>query len=122
MSYNIDTWKTKKLKGLKIPLKALSEVPDMEIKLGYSELGVRLEAYGPTECFSLEGIVKDELVEITKIENYGEGSGNFYYDSLLDLLEKTKGELEVVMVWEGGDSISRLKVKDGVIEEAQIEL
>ena len=37
-------------------------------------------------------------------------------------LEHSTGRLVAIQVWEGGDSITRLTVQDGVVKEEQIEL
>lgn len=70
----------------------------------------------------IKGILKDGIIHVTELEMYGEGSGVFKGWILDEALKQSKGELEAVLVWEGGDSITRLKVKDGVIEETDVEL
>lgn len=124
MGYNIDTWKTKKLENLTIPLKAFYEHPrkdwhpsqpqiknieTMEVKLHCGEQ-------------SITGILKDNNIHVTKIKITGEGSGTFKGWILDNALKQSKGELEAVLVWESGDSIETFKVKDGVIESTPLEL
>ena len=52
----------------------------------------------------------------------GEGSGTFKHLILDEALKESTGELEAVLVWEGGDSITRFIVKDGEVSESNIEL
>ena len=63
---------------------------------------------------SLSGVVKGDTIEITNFQHSGEGSG-YAYDKLIEILHLTKGSLDAVLVWEGGDSISHLTVKDGKV-------
>ena len=40
---------------------------------------------------------------------------------VIKALKESKGELEAILIWEGGD-ISRLTVKDGLLKDVNIEL
>ncbi len=62
------------------------------------------------------------MIYVTEIQCYGEGSGSTYRDVLLPALKEGKGTLIVSCVWEGGDSLSRLIVRDGVVTEEDIEI
>ncbi len=125
MSYNIDTWKTKKLENLVIPLKAFYEHerkdwhPKEPTITNAETMEVELEC-GCEQ--TIKGVLKDGLLTVTEFEMYGEGSGTFKSWILDEALRQSKGELEAVLVWEGGDSITRLKVKDGILEEDNVEL
>ncbi len=124
MSYNIDTWKTKKLENLVIPLKAFYEHErtdwhPSQPKITNADGDVELEC-GCEQ--TIKGKLKDGMLTVTEFEMYGEGSGTFKSWILDEALKQSKGELEAVLVWEGGDSITRLKVKDGVLEEGNVEL
>jgi hypothetical protein len=60
---------------------------------------------------------------VESITNYGDGSGIFHFDYFKkEWLPESKGKLEAVLIWEGGDSITRLTAVDGVVEEKEIEL
>lgn len=124
MSYNIDTWKTKKLENLVIPLKAFYEHEredwhPSQPKITNADGDVELEC----GCDQLiKGKLKDGMLTVTEFEMYGEGSGTFKSWILDEALKQSKGELEAVLVWEGGDSITRLKVKDGMLEEYNVDL
>lgn len=125
MSYNIDTWKTKKLENLVIPLKAFFEHersdwhPKQPKIISAGTMEIEMEC----GCEQLiKGVLKEGLIYVTEFEMSGEGSGTFKHWILEGALKQSTGELEAVLIWEGGDSISRFKVKDGVIEESEIEL
>lgn len=120
MSYNINRWKTKKLEGLRIPLKALSgddfEWPDYELVEGMSETFC-----GYAEFSELNGVVQGDFLEITSIDCWGSSSGHFYSDVLFPVLEQSKGTLVATIVWEDGD-ILRLTVQDGVVTGENVEI
>ena len=52
----------------------------------------------------------------------GDFSGASYEDVLIKkVLPCTKGKIECVMSWEGGDSFTGLQVIDGVVTECDVE-
>ncbi|OGC94111.1 MAG: hypothetical protein A2W25_12060 [candidate division Zixibacteria bacterium RBG_16_53_22] len=65
---------------------------------------------------------KPDSIFVTSIECCGEGSGRCWSEVLMPTLEHSTGRLVAIQVWEGGDSITRLTVQDGVVKEEQIEL
>ncbi len=125
MSYEIDKWKTKKLNNLVIPLKSFYESertdwhPEQPLVINTETMEVKLKCGGDQH---IKGILKDGLLTVTEFEMYGEGSGNFMHYVLYDAFRQSAGELEAILVWEGGDSITRLIVNDGVLTEEEIEL
>lgn len=52
----------------------------------------------------------------------GMSSGGFYKNALPDILKHTTGEAEYVFIWEGGDSITGLHIKNGVVTEKGVRL
>ena len=63
-----------------------------------------------------------DRVPLTKLNWRGEGSGNSYYNVFLkEVAPCIQGEVEAIVVWEGGDAISGLRIKDGVPEEMGVE-
>ena len=125
MSYNIDTWKTKKLESLVIPLKSLfihdrtdwhpsqpeiinAETNEVSIKCGCGQ--------------EIKAILKDGNLHITEFEIYGEGSETLMNWILEPALKQSTGKLEAVLVWEGGDSITRLSVNNGELKSENVEL
>lgn len=63
----------------------------------------------------------DDIAPFTKPWWYGEGSGNteeLYQQALAEL---TKGDADIVLTWEGGDSFTGLRVKNGVVTEMGVK-
>lgn len=59
----------------------------------------------------------DSEVEINQFWWYGEGS-RYSLGILKDkILPLTRGEADILFVWEGGESFSGLRVKDGLVTE-----
>lgn len=126
MSYNIDTWKTKSLVDLEIPLRAIYDSD----KRGWLE-APRIGKDDPEqvfisigECAGITALLRttDNVLCVSKVRVSGEGSGTMYSEILLPALKKSSGKLEAVLVWEGGDSITRLIVDNGKVAEENIEL
>ena len=121
MSYNIDTYKIKKLKDFSFPVSALFESDR-------SDWHPHIE-YGPNNSASFyagEGEIKGKIIDnnfhVTDFEVYGEGSGTFMDLILEPALKKSKGTLEASFVWEGGDSINKIRVNNGNVEWEDIEI
>ena len=120
MSYNIDTWQTKKIKDLKIPLNAfkLSNRKDWhpEIKIMEPLIlpeGIPVIMRAGEDFGGIKGFMDSDhkILTVTYIYITGEGSGGFMHYVM-----------EEALIWEGGDSITRLIVKDGELTEEDIEL
>ena len=131
MSYNIDTWQTKKIKDLKIPLNAfkLSNRKDWhpEIKIMEPLIlpeGIPVIMRAGEDFGGIKGFMDSDhkILTVTYIYITGEGSGGFMHYVMEEALKHSTGELEAVLIWEGGDSITRLIVKDGELTEEDIEL
>ena len=128
MSYNIDTWKTKRINNLEIPMSAFSDgiredwLP--KIAGGMSDSGKEIVRILLCEGGGIGGTLSDnkKWINVISISMYGEGSGTAKSAILIPALKKSVGELEAVLVWEGGDSITRLISKNGEITEKPIEL
>lgn len=117
MSYNIDTWRTKRLEDLRIPLLVLTNDSELSVLLR----GDGVDVSGPSERFEIRGVIEGGQVVVEKIVSSGVGSG-WAQDCVKGLLSHSTGQLEAVLVWEGGDSITRLIVDDGKVSEEKIEL
>ncbi len=63
----------------------------------------------------------DNPEPIKNMRWYGEGSGR-RFDDFKDILAMTTGEADIVLTWEGGDSITGLRVKDGVVTECDVKM
>lgn len=125
MSYNIDTFKIKKLENLIIPLSAFyqHERKDWHPKQPKIINDETMEVELQCGCEqSIKGILKDGNIHVTKLHMYGEGSGTFMSWIFNPALQQSTGQLEAVCVWEGGDSVTRLIVKDGKVKEENVEL
>jgi hypothetical protein len=126
MSYNISKCTIKRLENLVIPLEAFfrheradwhpthGTIPDFD-----NPLEIVLEC-GCEQ--TIAGKLEDGKLRVKEMHLSGEGSGTFYSWILAPALKESSGILEAVLVWEGGDSISRLKVENGNVEDEEIEL
>lgn len=133
MSYNIDTFKVKKLENLKIPLASFFIHPreDWHPKVTYGrsymsegrEKVLQQEiSINVAESCSIKGTLENEILSVTEIKWYGECSGTGMDWVLGPALKESTGELIASCVWEGGDSVNRLIVKDGNVTWEDIEL
>jgi hypothetical protein len=117
MGYNIDRWLTKKLDNLRIPLnsfdpKELKWEKDNVVHIGDEN----------DEGLYVAGKAIDGIMHVSAIRCCSENSNYDFHHKLLPALVKSKGELEAVMIWEHGDSITSLVVKDGIYRHGDIEL
>lgn len=119
MSYNITNWRTKKLDNLAIPLLSLyiperkDWHPNLPIITNVNTMEVELH--------HAEQVIKGNLVAgllyVTEIAICGEGSGTFFSWILVPALKQSSGKMSASLVWEGGDSLSKIKVVEGVVTE-----
>jgi hypothetical protein len=95
----------------------------------YNILSIDLEASIWKLCIlededepTLSGVIESNKL-ITRYFNgwTGDFSRDLYYDILLPLFEEFDGTLEACVVWERGDSVKRLKIRNGVVKEIEIE-
>ncbi len=124
MSYNIDTWKTKKLENLNIPISAFYKHQRDDWHPNKNMLDIDTKEI-ELECGCgqiIKGTLNNDILIVSEFKMHGEGSGTFKRLILDEALKESTGELEAVLVWEGGDSITRLIVKDGEISELEVEL
>lgn len=121
MSYNIDTFRVKKLENFRIPIASLYKHERVD---WYPE---RVNNDDGTVTFcdletELRGIIDGDFFVCTSINCSGEGSGTVMNWILEPAFEESTGELVASCVWEGGDSINRLTVKDGSVSWEDIEI
>lgn len=129
MSYNISTWKTKKLADFRLPVKSIAVSAERQARgwkingyvIGLIPLVMRFQL---DESPGITGhlIDNNSIIVVDKIELGGEGSGSVYNEVLLPALKQSSGEMEAVIVWEGGDSIRRLHVVNGIPTDSPVEL
>lgn len=121
MSYNISTWHTKTLDDLRISHKALVKSNKWDGRI--IDYGEHTWLFvGEAEGARIEGTEKDEHIVVSFIQSWGEGSG-WLHDAFKNLLAKhSTGLLEAILIWEEGDSISKLCVRDGDVQDTKIDL
>lgn len=122
MSYNIDTWKMKELRDFRIAMTALCPIEDYleEPRLNV-ETGI-LTFHGRSEGFELCGKQEGDTLIVESIKNRGEASGTMQEYLVDQVFPHSTGYLCATLIWEGGDSVERLVVKDGVVTSEEIEL
>lgn len=127
MSYNIDTSKVKILDNFVIPIEALYDIkvinsnwlPEKPEIIDTNTNKVRIEM-GCGQ--SIEGILSNKMIHVSKMDLSGDGSGNNMYEVLNKVFPKTTGEFKTTLIWEGGDSVNSLHVKDGIVTETPIDI
>ena len=121
MAYNISNWRTKKLDGFKIRLQAIHE-REYKVRLVKDN---KVMVSGDAEQSEIKGVLhgtKDaQVIEVTDIHHSGIGSGTSW-EGFKSVLGQSKGLLVAVQVWEGGDSMARLTIQDGQVEEEGIDI
>lgn len=87
----------------------------------------------PELCFlKKDGVIPPQpgLAKLKNQERYrvkhlwwnGEGAGYTYEETFLKKIAPCiQGEVQIVIVWESGDSVSGLKIKDGVVTECDVK-
>lgn len=113
MSYNIDNVDAT-LTDAKILFKTLKS------------LNKKYESDLPERNF-IEELLDEEpdsegYVKIKDITWCATGSGRTYDVLTEKILPKTKGKMELIFTWEGGESISGLLVEDGKVTECNVEM
>lgn len=127
MSNNIESWKTKKLENLAIPLSALygdedaywnPDKPEIE---GIEDNEIRVSIH-VCEDGDITGRIRlDNTIFVDSIKLRGESSGHMFFYTVEPALHKSTGILEAVLIWESSD-ITRLIVHDGQVTQENIEL
>jgi hypothetical protein len=122
MSYNISDWETKKLNNLVIPVKALlngsrfapAPPPMFDARTGKLLDEVTFNFFEG----EIRGKVIDEKVHVSEIYIT---SGHDMKDVIIPALKQSTGELVANLTWEGGDTFEKLIVKDGHVEQKNVE-
>ena len=70
----------------------------------------------------LTAYMTGDILLVKEMNIAGEGSNFFFHEVLKPALKLSTGTLIATLIWEGGDSISRIIVNDGEIKEEQIDL
>lgn len=136
MGYNVTNWKTKELQNLTIPINALFADEDWLPEQStvdtnpafytwrWGESYIKGSIVGEAETTSNGAIPPDstQMLAVDGIRVEGDGSGYLLWKVLKPALEKSKGRLVAVRIWEGGDSVDRLTVVDGDVNEESVDL
>ncbi|HEA68025.1 hypothetical protein LCGC14_3062380 [marine sediment metagenome] len=111
----------KKLVNLTIPLESFfkSGRTDFHPEKEFDENGMLTLVFCESE---ITGNLKDGTFYISDIDISGEGSGYDMNEVIEPALKDSTGELIASRVWEGGDSINQIIVKDGKVEWRDIEI
>jgi len=122
MSYNCDTWTTKELVDLRIPVASLfkHERKDWHPTRTNNDNGT--VCVSVMEGSQIVGRIEGDWLLVASIKASGEGSGTALNWIIEPALAKSTGKLVAVRVWEGGDSIDRLIVEDGRVRSESVEL
>lgn len=115
MGYNITAFKIKKMENFTIPWKLFFELTPSEYELkpvsfNQETKEVVITAIGDQE---IKGKIIEGAIVVSHIDIREDFSGYFFNEAFLPILEHTKGKLVATIVWEGGDTIEKLKVNDG---------
>ncbi len=121
MPYNVTLWKTKELSDLRIPFLSLFKSEQTDWHPDRSDLDNGMIKFSLGE-FSVVGTIKDDWFHVASIHGSGEFSGKAMKLFLEPALADSRGRLVASRVWEGGDSIDRLTVVDGVVTAEPIEI
>lgn len=121
MSYNIDTFKLKRLENFKIPVASLYK-HDREDWHPERENRDDGETWFHSCEVTIKGIIKGEIFEMTSIDCTGEGSGTTMEWILEPAFKDSTGVFEASCVWAGGDSINKILVEDGEVDWIDIEI
>ena len=112
MSYNIDT-----INVLHLSAKIRS--------VDASRLRRKYKADLPEGCFLHNGLAKEDsdgFCALTEFEWVGEGSGNSWRDLIGEIASKIVGKVEAILTWEGGDSVTGLRIVDGKLTEPAVSM
>lgn len=121
MSYNIDSFKIRKIENFKIPMIEFTDKkyfcnPEI-VDLSTNKI---LISSNMAEVCDFEGYFKDDLFEITKINIYGEGSGHFMATKGDNILKNSTGTLIARLVWESGDSVENISYINGIFKREEL--
>lgn len=121
VAYNISKWKTKKLTDLRIPVASFFKHNRSDWHPEREDAPDGLTTFHLMESYII-GRIDGVILCVTDIKMSGEGSGRFVNWILEPALKDSSGELMASCVWEGGDSINQIRVKDGKVEWVDIDI
>jgi hypothetical protein len=133
MSYNIDTWKVKKIENFIVPIKSFfkHERKDWHPEITDNGNGtITMTSLESKWTGEILGYVDDDLernnpkhsLKIISINCSSEGSGTTMSWILEPAFKDSTGILIASCVWEGGDTINKLTVKNGAVSWEDIDI
>ena len=123
MSYNCSKWKIKKLKNLTVPVASLFKHPRQDWHPKKKTLKDGSVCFEIADSVLITGTIDDAcILHVLDIQVEGEGSGTAMNWIIEPALTESTGELTASCIWEGGDSINQLILKNGVVSWRDIEI
>jgi len=116
MSYNITGFAIKKLDNFTLPYAAVLEASEGNVNIADDVL--TFDSF-PVEDMEIVGTLDDKRLNVTDLKYSGTWSGN-YWDEVEELLKQSTGTLKARIVWEGGDSVEVVTVKNGEITRKDV--
>jgi hypothetical protein len=115
MSYNVDS--TEYIGGTG-PLTITAAAHD-ELRAEINHLSDTAEVSWFTQKVAVTHSGFGTVFNVVKPWWYGQGSGRAF-DMFVKSLTYTRGSADILVTWEGGDSFSGLRVRDGVVTRHEI--
>ena len=122
MSYNIDTFKLKKLEDLIIPVDEFFIHERKDYHPSRRDNDDKTTTFQFDEMDGMTGYVVKGLFYVESIDLGGEFSGTAMACVIEPALKKSTGIMEASTVWEGGDSIAKIIVDNGYVKWEDIEI
>lgn len=126
MSFNISDFKVKKLSDFSFSLNDI-KTKYVEVFGDDDDLDIS-EANGVTTvCFlggpEIIGVADEQgTFAVSELSIHGDWSGTVFRDILKPVFTSSKGQMEAVLIWEGGEQIQRVTVSNGNFTETEIDL
>jgi len=65
-------------------------------------------------------VLSSDVLEVTRVDWCGEGANNT--EDLFAALSHTQGMADLLLIWEGGDSMTGLRVNDGEVTAHDVDI
>lgn len=75
----------------------------------------------PLSGQEISGNIQGDKLVVTRLECSSVGSGHIYSDIVLPLFKAFQGNLNAIVVWEGGDTVNRLTIDQGTAKEEEVD-
>lgn len=114
MSYNVDRFTIKEMRDFTLPFGAIIVWTDGYMRV--TKGGYEFDHFDVEGMF-IAGTFNDkpfDRLTVSTLNYYGTYSGSFW-DTFKEVLQQSTGYLHARVVWESGDTIQMLTVKDGTV-------